>query len=147
MNRRTFLRSSTGVAGIAIAGCTSSDGTESTPTTVSPVASGVVESAPGPFAHELAFHNRGAEPVRITLRVTRDGDTLYRRTHRVVPTSTERTLAGITEETLPEGDRTLGVEYAWADRTEGVTVTVDDCLGDVIGRVESGELDVTYSIC
>ena len=147
MNRRTLLRSTAGVLGIGLSGCASTGGEEPTPTTVPPVASDFVESGSGPFAHDIAFRNRDGDPVSVTVRVRREKDLLYRKTHRVPPTDTDRTIAGITEETLPEGDRTVRIEFVYADRTKEVTVEVDDCLGDVIGSVDSGELDVTYSIC
>lgn len=147
MNRRTLLRATAGGLAVALAGCASSSHDRPTPTTVAPVTSDLVRSGAGPFPHEIAVSNRGDGSVPITVRVSHDEDLLYRKTHRVPPGATDRTVAGFTEETLPEGNRTVRVEFASGDRMKGVAVAVTGCLGDVIGSVESTGLDVTYSIC
>ncbi|MFC4551472.1 hypothetical protein ACFO3H_14230 [Halorussus sp. GCM10023401] len=147
MNRRALLRATAGAFGVALAGCAATGGDRPTPTTVAPVASDLVRSGIGPFPHGISVSNPGDDSVSVTVRVSRDDDLLYRKTHRVPPGDTERTVAGITEGSFPEGNRTVRIEFASGDRTRGVTVEVHDCLGDVICSVGSDGLDVIYSIC
>jgi len=147
MDRRLLLRSVAGIAGAGLAGCveTESDGPT---TTVAPVSSDLVASGSGPFPHEIEVRNRGDATAAVTVRVDREGETLYRRTHSVPPTDAGRVVAGITEKTLPEADQTLDVSLTHADRTRSVSVDIDDCLGGVFAAVGGSEgLDLTISVC
>jgi hypothetical protein len=129
---------------VSLAGCLGSIG-EQTPELPG---GQLVQSGPGDYPHEIYVHNALDRDVTLRLTVDRVGTGICRRDHTVAP-GAGAVVAGITRETLPEGERRLAVTATLpSGRSSRVDVDVTDCLGSVDFSIDSeGELRSTYSIC
>ena len=146
MNRRIYL-TAVGTSVASLAGC-AGPGDSGRATTAAPVDTGLVASHPGPYPHDIRVENTRGRPVQLTLTVERDDALLYRKTHEVTPGS-DAVIAGFVRETLPPDERTVRITVETADgATQHVEVSITDCLGNVVVFFdESGDLQLTYSIC
>jgi hypothetical protein len=146
MERRAYLAAVAGGTA-ASAGCATLPRLETT--TPAPVTDGsVVQSGEGDYRHRIIVDNSLQRAVTLTIAVEREDALLYRETHTVAA-GTQRTVAGIDRESLPEGSRGLTVAATSSqEASAGVEVNVTDCLGSVVFYFDSaGELQATYSIC
>lgn len=143
MQRRTLLATAGGTAA-ALAGCLGSIG-DRTPT---PPDSGLIQPGAGDYPHDIYVHNALDRDVTLTLAVDHLDQEIYRREHTVA-SDTGTVVAGITRETLPEGERRLAVTATLpSGQSSRVEVDVTDCLGSVDFSVDTdGGLQSTYSIC
>lgn len=143
MKRRALL-AGVGLAVGSLTGCLGSIG-EGTPT---PPDSRLIQPGPGDYPHDIYVHNALDRDVTLTLAVDQLGREIYRREHTAVA-DTGAVVAGITRETLPEGERELAVTATLpSGRSSRVEVVVTDCLGSVDFSIDSdGGLQSTYSIC
>lgn len=143
MKRRALLAGG-GLAVGSLAGCLGLTG-GGTPT---PPGSGLIQPGAGDYPHDIYVHNALDRDVTLTLAVDQLGTEIYRREHTVAA-DTGAVVAGITRETLPEGERQLAVTATLpSGQSSRVEVDVTDCLGSVDFSVDSdGGLRSTYSIC
>lgn len=149
MHRRTTIALALTTL-FALGGCIGFPGANpttpvSTPTPVDTTP--LVDDGDVEYPHDIVVENSLAEGATLTITVEQTTHTLYRTTH-TVPAGADATVAGITRVSLPEDERQLRISAT--DERGGsatVTVSVSDCLGDVIFFYDAGDLQATYSIC
>lgn len=144
MKRRAFLGAVAGSA--ALGGCAGLPGSAGS-TTDRTTTDDLVPSGDGDYEHDIRVANDRDREITLTIEVDRGGERLYRETHTVAAGS-DVVVAGFTEESLPEGERSVTVTATSDDgETASVDVSITGCLGNVVFTYGEDGLEATYSIC